>query len=203
MRVAAFDGPYRQLLASTLVHVLPVAGHRAKRLAFARIAHFSLQSTGHDERVIADVLEAVMACTDHANVVRYLLCGVWHSVGGDERNLRWCTKVADRALEQGHLAGFLAAVQLLVHMPGFEGHLSAAWFEGIQAARESEPARQDLFWLGLDWIFMFHPAGGPPPPEWLVGIRTDPRVEGSVANVVGDRNGLRCPHCGEPFTAGT
>jgi hypothetical protein len=125
VRYDSFEQPYRQLLADALVQVRPNTGDFSRRLTFARIAHFALQSVTPDERAIAGVLGTVMASTDHADVIRYLLCGVWFAASDDQRNLRWCTKAADRALERGHLAGFAATLQLLVHIPSYDGHLSA------------------------------------------------------------------------------
>lgn len=196
----SFERPYRLLLADSLVHVRPATGDPGKRRAFARLAHFLMRSLSPDERLVADVLEAAMASTDHAVVVRYLLCGVWAVVDDDPRLLGWFTKVANRALERQHLAGFCACVQLLVHVPGFDPRVSTAWLDGICSARDDVEAQPEAFWLGVDWMQAFHPAGKPAPPAWLLELRADERLGRSVSHVTCDRMALSCPLCGKAFT---
>jgi hypothetical protein len=198
----AFERPYRELLAVALASVRPGPGD-AQRRAFGRLAHFLLRSVSPDESMIADVLAAAMASTDHAVVVRCLLCGVWAVAEHDPRLLGWFTKVADRALARGHLAGFCAVLQLIVHLPGFEPLLSATWLEGVKRARESEDGGtlRETFWFGVNYEWTLHAAGASPVPQWLAALREDERVLDAAKVVVGDRSSLMCPLCGRAFSA--
>jgi hypothetical protein len=196
------ERPYRRLLVDSLAHVRPSIRDPGKRRAFARLAHFLMRSLSPDEGIIADVLDVATASTDSAVVVRYLLSGVWAVVDDNMRLLEWFTKVADRALRREHLAGFCAALQLLVHLPGFGPVLSDSWLDGIRRARQSDDGEtlREAFWFGVDYEFKLHPSADPPLPEWLIELRQDPRVLDAAKEVIGDRCILTCPLCGKAFT---
>lgn len=196
----AFEHPYRLLLAESLARVHPESSDPCKRRAFARLAHFLMRSLSPDEWLVADVLESAMASTDNAEVIRCLTCGLRAVAERDPRLLGWLTTIANRALERQHLAGFCACLQLLVHLPGFEPVLPAAWLDGIRLAREDVETQPEAFWLGVDWMQAFHPAGAPSPPAWLLELRADERLGRSVSHVSGDRMALPCPLCGKAFT---
>jgi len=197
----ALERTYRDLLHDALVHVGPGTPDFAKRQAFARLAHFLTRSVRPDEVLVAEVLAAAIAATDHATALRFLLCGAWAAVGDeDPRVLRWFSKVADRALQRGHLAGFCVTLELVVHLSVFNGQCSEEWLAGIRAARGDASSRREVFWVGWHWQDRFHPEGGTPPPAWLVELREDERVLAAAAVVEGERVALFCPACGKAFT---
>ncbi len=191
---------YRQLLHDALKHVGPGTEDAAKRQVFARLVHFLARSVRPDERVIADLLVAATAATDHAIALRCLLCAVWTAAKGDPRLLVWFTRVADRALERSHLAAFCTVVELVVHLPDFAGKASEEWLAGIRAARDDERARAETFWLGWHWQHRFFSEGVAPVPAWLREVREDERVLAAAAIVEGERVALCCPACGKAFS---
>lgn len=192
---------YRDFLRDALRHVGPETSDRAKRQAFARIAYFVLRHLQPEEGVIADVLVAVTASTDQPEVVRILSCGVWAAVGDeDPRVFGWFSRIADRALAREHLAAFCVVLELVIHVPAFNGRISDGWLRGLTAAREDESAQRELFWVGWHWQQRFFSGVGVRVPAWLVELREDERVLAAAAVVEGERVALWCPACGKAFS---
>lgn len=128
----AFEGVYLSVLRD-------VADRRlepATRKAAARALAFLLRERFVDEAVTTDVLIALHRSLDLSPAVRTLLLGLRTALDDHEKITQWTRAVVDRALGEGHLASFLAAMRILVEQRDYDGRVPARWRLSVLRAAE-------------------------------------------------------------------
>lgn len=97
------------------------------RKAAARALAFLLREQLLDELTSSDVLAALQRSLDAAKIVRTLLLGLRDALGDHERITEWARTAVDRALREGHLASFVAAMRILVDLRDYDGTVPTRW----------------------------------------------------------------------------
>lgn len=135
---SAFEHPaFEHLYARVLRDVADRRLDERTRKAAGRALAFLLREQVVDDRVATDVLTALHRSLDLPAVVRTLLLGLRDVLGDHEKITEWTTAAADRALKQGHLPSFMAAVRILVGLRDYDGTVPTRWRVAILPATES------------------------------------------------------------------
>lgn len=131
-----FEHPSFELLyMQVLDHVADRRLDERQRKAAARAVGFLLREQVVNEAVTTDVLTAIHASLDLAAVVRTLLLGLV-GVSAPEKITEWTRAVADRALREGKLPSFVAAMRILVELRDYDGEVPTLWRLSILRAVE-------------------------------------------------------------------
>lgn len=139
------------------------------RKAAARALAFLLRERVLDERTTTDILTVLNRSLDVSSIVRALLVGLRSALGDHEKIAEWTRAVADRTLREGHVPSFIAAMRILVELPGYDGTVPARWRISLLRAIEVKELAPRVLCFCRDYVHRFPRESSWP---WIQTART-------------------------------